>query len=113
MHIARIQIVICHKDKLMLRTRGVQRDEESGINMKKIAVISLLLLFAGMASVLGQTGSCICPGGISCGPSECLQGCAGTCSQGESGASSCAASCPIGNCVSKPQGEGCAIPSCC
>ncbi|WP_334102191.1 hypothetical protein [Methanothrix soehngenii] len=81
--------------------------------MKKIAVVSLLLLFAGMASALGQAGSCICPGGIPCGPSECLQNCTGTCAQGESSASSCAASCPLGNCASKPQDQSCAMPSCC
>ena len=84
--------------------------------MNKLAIVSIVLLLAGMGLALGQAGSCICPSSTSCAQTGCLENCSGSCAQEDGAASSCAANCPKGNCGSAGGSEAsCAINSatCC
>ncbi|MDD4651978.1 MAG: hypothetical protein PHQ34_07085 [Methanothrix sp.] len=74
--------------------------------MRKIAIISIVLLIAGIGLAFGQAGSCTCPANGSCGPAVCQENCTGACAQGADGASQCAANCPQSGCSNGCTGQG-------
>lgn len=71
------------------------------IMMKTLAIVSALLLVAGLGLAFGEAGSCICPNNTTCAQTGCVENCTGTCAIGDNATGSCAASCPVGNCGSK------------
>ena len=89
--------------------------------MKNLAIISLLLLFAGIGIAFGDTGNCSCPNSSACPQVGCVASCGGTCSQNAnaasaafsvSEASTCGTQCPKGDCGTVGGCQACCGSNC-
>jgi hypothetical protein len=87
----------------------------------RLAVVSFLLLFAGIGLALGDAGSCICPNSISCSQEGCVANCGGTCAETASitspalnttEAAPCGAQYPNGGCGSAGGCQACCGTNC-
>ena len=58
--------------------------------MKKLAIVSIVLLLAGIGLALGQMGSCNFQSNAACPQTGCAQNCGSSCPLGISAASPCA-----------------------
>ncbi|MGA9097300.1 MAG: hypothetical protein WB392_00040 [Methanotrichaceae archaeon] len=100
--------------------------------MKKLAaIVSIVLLFAGIGLTLGQScgGNCNCPSGTACSQSVCGANCVGSCTHdasvssttdtedassasSASAASQCGTNCPKGGCAGQSGCKGCCGNNC-
>ena len=90
--------------------------------MKKLAIVSIVLLFAGIGLAFGEaghcTGNCNCPSGTACSQSVSGANCGGSCTNDASAASSssvaspCGTHCPKGNCGGAADCKGCCGSNC-
>ena len=119
--------VIClnpnsHKPQGQRGARTVSRfkKKEWVFDLRKMALILIVLLLAGTGLTLGQTcgGNCNCPSGTACSQSVCGANCGGSCTHDASVASSasvaspCGTHCPTGNCVGASGCKGCCGSNC-
>jgi len=87
-----------------------------GVKLRKLALILIILLFAGIGLTLGQaekcTGNCSCPAGTTCSQSTCETSCEGSCSQAASTVAPCGGHCPLGGCGAAGGCHGCCGSNC-
>ena len=98
------------------------RKDEWWCWMKKLAILSIVLLFAGIGLAFGEaghcTGNCNCPSGTTCSQSVCGTSCGGSCVQeasvtpSASVASSCGTHCPLGGCGGTGGCQACCGANC-
>lgn len=116
--------VIClnpnsHKPQRQHGARTVSRFKKNRkwvLDLRKTALILIVLLVAGIGLTLGQaaqcTGNCNCPAGTSCSHSTCGAGCGGSCGGAASSATPCGSHCPIGGCGSAGGCHSCCGSNC-
>ncbi|HWQ20095.1 MAG TPA: hypothetical protein VN455_09995 [Methanotrichaceae archaeon] len=89
--------------------------------MKNLAIISLLLLFAGIGIAFGDTGNCSCPNSTACPQAGCVASCGGACAHNAGtesaaisapAAAACGAQCPNGGCGSAGGCQACCGTNC-
>jgi len=80
--------------------------------MKKLAIVSIVLLLAGIGLALGQAGSCNCHSNTACPQTGCTENCGSSCALGTGLASQCAASCPNANCGTAGGCQACCGTNC-
>jgi len=107
-----------HKPQGLRSARTVSqfKKKEWVFILRKMALILIVLLFAGIGLTLGQaghcTGNCNCPASTSCSQSTCGASCGGSCSQSGSAASPCGSHCPLGGCGSAGGCHSCCGSNC-
>ncbi len=80
--------------------------------MKKLAIISIILLFAGIGSALGETGHCGCSGSATCPQATCGSNCGGSCVQNANIGSPCGDNCPSNGCGTSGGCQACCGTNC-
>ena len=105
-----------HKDKVVLELSAGSRRTKSGVRFEKMALILIVLLFAGIGFTLGQAGTVLktvtAPADTSCSQSTCWASCGGSCSTASSAASPCGSHCPLGGCGSAGGCHSCCGSNC-
>jgi hypothetical protein len=108
-----------HMLKWLIKCRGQGRRplrSSRVVQMKKLAIVSIVLLLAGIGLAIGQPGSCSCPGSTSCSQSGCAATCAGPCSlspaESANAPSSCGSNCSLGGCTATGGCQACCGSNC-
>jgi len=113
-----------HKPQGQRGARTVSRfkTKEWVFDLRKLALILMVLLFAGIVLTLGQaghnTGNCTCPSNTTCSQSACVVNCGSLCAHNTSLNSSatvafqCGSNCPMKMCGTAGNCKACCGPKC-